>query len=67
MILPGAGETLEPLTFRREIRVRLNSWWLLWDLHQLPVFAFEILFNSIVHPQIFIEHQLCTMGMLDDT
>lgn len=27
-----------------------------------PLFAFEMLFNSCVHPRIFIEHLLCTMG-----
>lgn len=36
------------------------------DLHLPPLFAFEILFNSFVHPQIFIEHLLCTMGVLGD-
>ena len=52
-------ETLEPLTFKRGVRVYLMA---TMGLILPPAFPCKILFNSFVHPQIFIEHLLGTMG-----
>lgn len=53
---------MEPLAFKRGIRVYFTFLMAAVGLNLPPLFAFEILFDSFVHPQICIEHLLRTMG-----